>query len=295
MPRSSAQRRFLFGAPPRIARRAFRIASASVVLLGALGACKHEATGTASAVVPTPPSWKLVWHDEFNGPALDTTIWTFDTGGGGWGNAELEYYTNRSTNARVDSGNLIIEARQEPMGGRAYTSARIKTSPLRGGAWQYGRIEARIQIPRGQGMWPAFWMLGDNIGTVGWPTCGEIDIMENIGSEPGRVHGTVHGPGYSGAQGVTHFYDLPGGAFADAYHVFAVEWAPTLIRWFVDSVQYHSVTPIGVPGPWVYDHPFFIILNVAVGGSWPGSPDATTVFPQLMHVDYVRVYQHTAQ
>src|SRR5437660_12528991 len=159
------------------------------------------------------------------------------------------------------------------------------------GAWRYGRIEARIQIPRGQGLWPAFWMLGDNIPSVGWPGCGEIDIMENIGKEPGRVHGTVHGPGYSGAQGVSSPYDLRAGAFADTFHVYAIEWEPAAIRWYVDDVLYKTVTPQDLPGRWVYDRPFFIILHLAVGGSSPGSPDATTVFPQTMRVDYVRVYE----
>ena len=166
---------------------------------------------------------------------------------------------------------------------------------LRGGAWRYGRIEARIQIPRGQGLRPAFWMLGDNIAQVGWPDCGEIDIMENIGKEPRRVHGTVHGPGYSGVQGITGAYDLVGGAnaFADDFHVFAIEWDADSIRWYVDDVRYQTFTPRNLPGRWVYEHPFFIILNVAVGGYWPGSPDSTTVLPQTMRVDYVRVYERS--
>ena len=232
-----------------------------------------------------------MWHDEFDGAALDLTKWVWETGGGGWGNNELEFYTARPENARVENGNLVIEAHQEAFGGRQYTSARLKTEGLAGGAWKYGRIEARIRIPRGQGMWPAFWMLGDKCEQVGWPTCGEIDIMENIGREPARVHGTVHGPGYSGAQGVTAAYDLRAGAFADDYHVYAVEWQAGGIVWYVDSTVYATVTPNNVPGTWVFDHPFFILLNVAVGGSWPGSPDSTTVFPQTMLADYVRVYQ----
>src|SRR5438093_1036065 len=198
--------------------------------------------------------------------------------GDGWGNGELEFYTDRVANAHIDAGYLVIEARRESLATREYTSARLKTQGL--GAWKYGRIEARIQIPRGQGLWPAFWMLGDNIPSAGWPGCGEIDIMENIGKEPGRVHGTVHGPGYSSAQGAGRAYDLPAGAFADTFHVYAVEWEPDAIRWYVDSTLYLTVTPKSLPGRWVYDHPFFIVLNVAVGGYWPGSPDATTVFPQ---------------
>ena len=258
---------------------------ATRVLLGlAVAACSALAAPAAG-----PPQWRLVWHDEFDGPVLDATKWVRETGGDGWGNGELEFYTDRVENAHIDAGYLVIEARRESLATRGYTSARLKTQGL--GAWKYGRIEARIQIPRGQGLWPAFWMLGDDIPSVGWPACGEIDIMENIGKEPGRVHGTVHGPGYSGAAGVSSAYDLPAGAFADTFHVYAIEWEPAAIRWYVDDVLYKTVTPNSLPGRWVYDHPFFILLNVAVGGYWPGNPDATTVFPQTMRVDYVRVYE----
>jgi len=281
-----------------IARAAFPLAGARLVLALALVAlcptlaCRADQQAPAGAVTgppQTPGPWRLVWYDEFDGTALDTTKWVRETGGNGWGNGELEFYTNRVENARVANGYLVIEARREPFGNSAYTSARLKTQGL--GAWQFGRIEARIQIPRGQGLWPAFWMLGDNIAQVGWPGCGEIDIMENIGKEPARVHGTVHGPGYSGANGVTSFYDVRAGALADTFHVFAVEWQPGTIQWYVDSTLYHTVNARDVPGTWVFDHPFFIILNVAVGGYWPGNPDSTTVFPQTMRVDYVRVYQ----
>jgi len=250
------------------------------------------ATLALAVVAPAAPrsDWRLVWHDEFDGATLDVTKWVRETGGGGWGNDELEFYTDRPENARVENGQLVIEARQEPFGGRQYTSARLKTQGL--GAWKYGRVEARMRIPSGQGLWPAFWMLGDQIARVGWPACGEIDIMENIGREPRRVHGTVHGPGYSGAQGVSAAYDLgAAGAFADDYHVYAVEWEAAAMRWYVDGALYATVTPRELHGPWVFDHPFFIILNVAVGGQWPGSPDSTTVFPQTLRVDYVRVYQ----
>jgi beta-glucanase (GH16 family) len=278
-------------------RAAFPLAGARLVLALALVAlcptlaCRadQQAPAGGTGIPQTPGAWRLVWHDEFDGTALDTTKWVRETGGWGWGNGELEYYTNRVENARVANGYLVIEARREMFGNQAYTSARLKTQGF--GAWQFGRIEARIQIPRGQGLWPAFWMLGDNIAQVGWPGCGEIDIMENIGKEPARVHGTVHGPGYSGANGVSSFYDLRAGAFADTFHVFAVEWQPGTIQWYVDSTLYHTVTSGNVPGTWVFNHPFFILLNVAVGGYWPGSPDSTTVFPQTMRVDYVRVYQ----
>ncbi len=158
---------------------------------------------------------------------------------------------------------------------------------------QYGRFEARIKISYGQGMWPAFWMLGNDIGTVGWPTCGEIDIMENIGKEPAMVHGTIHGPGYSGGTGIGSPFSLAKGRFADDYHLYAVEWEPNLVRFYVDNNLYATRTPADLPQgtKWVYDHPFFMILNLAVGGDWPGAPDNATVFPQTMLVDYVRVYK----
>ncbi len=290
-------------------RRPWKLALAAAVAGPILSAGCHMGvpptpTPTPSPTaspVPTPPptltpdwamaGWQLVWHDEFAGTALDEDSWTFDIGGNGWGNNELQVYTRRTENVRVENGQLILEARREDFLGREYTSARLKTQGLK--AWQYGRVEARIKIPRGQGIWPAFWMLGNDILTHPWPDCGEIDIMENIGKEPAIVHGTVHGPGYSGAQGVGGPYELGGGAFADDSHVYAIEWDAGQIRWFVDDTAYLTVTPKDVPGRWVYDHPFFIILNIAVGGNWPGPPDDTTVFPQIMAVDYVRVYQRS--
>jgi beta-glucanase (GH16 family) len=249
-------------------------------------------------------TWTLVWSDEFNGPAgsgVDSAKWTAETGGGGWGNQELEYYTNTTNNAALDgAGNLVIKAIKETLprknrcwyGQCQYTSARLITKNKFSQA--YGRFEARLKIPYGQGLWPAFWMLGSNIDTVSWPNCGELDIMENIGREPSIVHGTIHGPGYSGANGIGAAYSLSGGQrFADGFHVFAVEWQPNVIRWYVDGNLYQTRTPSDLPAGtnWVFDHPFFMILNVAVGGGWPGNPDATTVFPQTMMVDYVRVYR----
>lgn len=238
--------------------------------------------------------WKLVWADEFDQPdgsSPDPAKWAFDIGATGWGNNEWQYYTARTNNARIESGMLVIEARQESYLGSSYTSARLKTQGR--AAWAYGRIEARIQIPRTQGIWPAFWMLGTNITSVGWPQCGEIDIMENIGREPARVHGTIHGPGYSGGGGISGAYSLPGNVpFADDFHIYAVEWTTNQIKWFVNGTQFFSVTPASLPAGanWVFDKPQFLLLNVAVGGNWPGYPDATTVFPQKMLVDYVRVY-----
>lgn len=244
--------------------------------------------------------WSLTWSDEFNGPAgspVDSAKWSFDIGGNGWGNNELETYTNRTANAVLEDGALVIRALKETLTGsdnitRNYTSARLLTRNKF--TQTYGRFEARIKIPYGQGIWPAFWMLGDDIDTAGWPNCGEIDIMENIGREPSIVHGTLHGPGYSGANGITGSYALPSSQkFSDDYHTFAVEWEPNVIRFYVDGFLYKTRTPADLPAgkTWVFNHPFFLILNVAVGGNFPGNPDATTVFPQLMKVDYVRVYQ----
>jgi len=245
-------------------------------------------------------AWTLVWSDEFNGAngsGPDPAKWVVETGGGGWGNEELEYYTGRSQNVQQRDGNLFITAQQEKYTGpdgvtRRYTSARLKT--LGKFAQAFGRFEARIKIPRGQGIWPAFWMLGDDIEKAGWPASGEIDIMENIGKEPAMVHGTVHGPGYSGEHGIGVPYSLPAGQpFADDFHLFAVEWEPKVIRFYVDDHHYKTVTPSDLPSgsKWVYDHPFFLLLNVAVGGNWPGPPDGSSVFPQTMVVDYVRVYR----
>ena len=264
----------------------------------------NQTSGTV--VVPPVTQLNIVWDDEFNQPdgsSPDPTKWGYDTGNnGGWGNNELEYYTSRTNNARIEGGQLVIEADQESYGGSSYTSARMLTEGK--WSWAYGRMEARIKIPRGQGIWPAFWMLGTNIDAgVSWPTCGEIDIMENIGktSDQGTDHGTIHGPqsggDYNGGTGVGGTYTLPGGAaLADDFHVYAVEWTPNQITWFLDTNQYFTATPASLPsgGTWVFTQPQFLILNVAVGGNWPGNPDGTTVFPQQMLVDYVRVYQQTA-
>jgi beta-glucanase (GH16 family) len=249
-----------------------------------------------------PSVWSLAWADEFdgtNGSGVDTSRWTMETGGNGWGNNELEYYTNRTQNAFLDNGLLVIRALKETYTGpdnvtRNYTSARLITKNKFTQA--YGRFEARIKIPFGQGMWPAFWMLGSNIDSAGWPNCGEMDIMENVGFEPSTVHGTLHGPGYSGGNGIGAAYTLPGGKkFADDFHTFTVEWEPNVARFYVDGILYKTRTPADLPhgATWVFDHPFFVILNVAVGGFWPGSPDAATVFPQMMQVDFVRVYQRS--
>lgn len=246
--------------------------------------------GSSPTPEDKPADWNLVWQDEFYGDTLDSNNWTFDLGANGWGNGELEEYTDSTDNVRVENGNLIIEARQDESAKYGYSSARIKTQDLQ--AWQYGRVEARMKLPQGQGIWPAFWMLGNDINkTTIWPNSGEIDIMEFIGKEPNDIYTTMHGPGYSGANGIGSHTELTQGTLQTDYHVYAIEWEPTEIRWYIDDAQVFKVSKETVPGEWVFDHPFFILLNVAVGGGWPGYPDDTTIFPQQMLVDYVRVYQ----
>jgi beta-glucanase (GH16 family) len=246
--------------------------------------------------------YTLHWSDEFDGLkgcTPDQSKWNYDLGGNGFGNNELETYTNRVENAFLDgSGNLVIKAVKESFTGsdgikRDYTSARLLTKGKF--SQRYGRFEARIKLPFGQGIWPAFWLLGDNIDQVGWPDSGEIDIMENIGREPAINNGSLHGPGYSGADSLSAKYTLPDGQkLSEDFHTFAIEWEPEAIRFYVDGNLYSTRTPADVSGKkWVYDHPFFILLNVAIGGGWPGSPDDTTAFPQTMTVDYVRVYADT--
>lgn len=276
-----------------------RIGSRVVLLLVLVCVCAGVCPN-ASADQSNP--WKLVWSDDFtstNGSGVDMAKWSFDLGGKGWGNNELQTYTSRAANASLEDGSLIIKVLRETLTGgdnitRDYTSARLLTHNTFKQA--YGRFEARIKLPYGQGIWPAFWLLGDNIKTAGWPACGEIDIMENIGREPAIVHGTIHGPGYSGGAAITAAYSLPERRrFSDDFHTFAVEWEPGVIRFYVDNTLYKTRTPADLPAgtAWVFEHPFFIILNVAVGGNFPGNPDGTTTFPQVMRVDYVRVYQRS--
>src|SRR6266478_130434 len=253
-------------------------------------------------------NWKLVWSDEFNdaaGTPPDPAKWNFDLGAGGWGNGEAETYTNSSTNVFQDGhGNLVIRAIRDASGN--YTSARLQSG--RPGAstqttdlsWQYGMIVARIKLPFGKGVWPAFWMLGENIGSVGWPNCGEIDIMENFGTFNNNAsinNGTAHGPGYSGGNGIGKSYTLPfGEKVADDYHVYAIEWSQDSIEWFVDGASYHKATPASLPAgrQWVFNNRLFILLNLAIGGptTFLGRPDPNAPFPpQDMLVDYVRVYE----
>ncbi len=239
----------------------------------------------------------LIWSDEFDTDGtLDGSKWQYDFGNGiesglpGWGNNELQYYTNRSENIRVNDGMLEIIARSESFNGFNYTSAKILTRDIF--ERTYGRFEASIKLPFGQGIWPAFWLLGDDSnGSKIWPEVGEIDIMEYRGQDPFTVHGTIHGPGYSGGQGITGKYDLKDGRFDTEFHVFAVEWGPDYIEFYVDDALYNRITPSDVNGRWVYnENKFYIIINVALGGWFAGNPDNTTPFPQTMYVDYVRVY-----
>ncbi|MFQ5447416.1 MAG: family 16 glycosylhydrolase [Saprospiraceae bacterium] len=240
------------------------------------------------------PGYDLEWSDEFNANELNTSDWTFDLGDGcpncGWGNNELEWYTDKPENVFLSNGYLILEARRESLGGKEYTSSRIKTQGLKN--FQYGRIDIRALMPVGQGIWPAIWMLGENITDVGWPACGEIDIMEYLGHEPGIVHGTGHwGSSVSSHAFQGNSIQPSGDDYATAFHVFSIEWKENEIKWLMDNQQYF-ILDSGITGdPFPYNAPFFFILNVAVGGDWPGSPDANTSFPQQMVVDYIRVFK----
>lgn len=235
-------------------------------------------------------NYSLVWSDEFNGTSLSSD-WTFDigTGSGGWGNNELQYYTNQ--NYTLNGGFLEITAKSQPFNSQLYTSTRMKTQGIK--SWKYGRIDIRAAIPYGQGIWPALWMLGDNISTVGWPSCGEIDVMELIGGAGANdrtVHGTAHWSDNGAHAQYGNSTTLPSGKYADEFHVFSIVWNQNSITWLRDNVAYNTldITPANLSE---FQEKFFLIFNVAVGGNWPGNPDATTVFPQTMYVDYVRVFQ----
>ncbi|GAA1663646.1 glycoside hydrolase family 16 protein [Kribbella yunnanensis] len=276
-----------------------RIAALFATGAALVGAALLQAPAQALPQAPQAEQAVLAttFEDNFDGPAgqaPDANKWRYDIGGSGWGNNERQYYTNSTRNSAKDgNGNLVITARRESGGFQChygtceYTSARLLTAQTF--TQTYGRWEARIKIPGTQGVWPAFWMLGSQGG--GWPNNGEIDIMENIGREPNTVHGTIHGPGYSGAEGIGAAYNSPNGQpFRNDFHTYRVDWAPNVITWYVDGVQYQRRTPADLGGDqWVFNHPFFMIMNVAVGGYWPGYPDGSTVMPQTMTIDYVRV------
>ena len=243
-------------------------------------------------------TWNIVWQDEFNGPegqAPDATKWSHDIGTD-WGNVQLEYDTDRTENSSLDGmGNLAIIARKESYAGSAFTSARITTEGIF--EQQYGRFEAKIKMPWGPGIWPAFWMLGSNNLEVGWPQCGEIDIVEYRGNQPQIIHGSLHGPGYYGGNPVeevkplTKSYGLLNDRFDADFHLFAVEWGEDFIDYYVDDFLYQRIVPEDADGTWVFDQPFYLILNLAVGGNFVGFPSEKTVFPQSMLIDYVRVYK----
>jgi beta-glucanase (GH16 family) len=270
----------------RSRRAAVAVAAAAAAVL----ACVTPATAGAQ------PQLTAAFTEDFNGAAgsaANSSRWNYETGDN-VNNHERQWYTSGAANAALDgNGHLVITAKKQ--GGHTcwygpcqYTSARLNTS----GKFtaQYGHVEARMQIPRGQGMWPAFWLLGTNIGdpNVGWPKCGEIDVMENVGFEPNTVHGTIHGPGYSGSGGIGAAYNGP--VFADGFHTYAVDWSPNKIVWSVDGHAYQTRTPADLGGKsWAFNHGFFIILNLAVGGYWPGDPNSGTPFPAKLVVDYVHV------
>jgi beta-glucanase (GH16 family) len=240
--------------------------------------------------------WRLVFEDDFDGPegsAPDPDVWTYDVGGDGWGNEQLEFNTDRPENVDLDgNGFLRIRARREAYEGNTWTSGRIKTEGLQ--QFEYGRIEARVLVPEGRGLWPAFWMLGADFADIGWPSCGEIDILELRGETPTEVLGTIHGPGYSGAASIGHTWTSPE-PLSDDFHVYAVEWDPRHIQWWVDDTLVGAVHPGDLPPDttWVLDHEFFLLLNLAVGGTFLEEPDDTTPDKAALGVDYVRVYERT--
>lgn len=254
----------------------------------------YEIPSTGYTAATEYPGKELVWADEFEGATINEEDWTFEIGNGqnGWGNNEVEYY--RKENAYLEKGFLVIEAKEESYGGYDYTSTRMKTQGKKN--FRYGRIDIRAAVPKGQGIWPALWMLGEDITADGWPACGEIDIMELVGHQAGKVHGTVHfGQDYTQHRYIGEAYTLPAGAeFDDEFHVFYIEWGVNKIEFFVDDQKYFEFTSAKANAtgqPYPFNDDFFFLFNVAVGGNWPGYPNASTVFPQFMIVDYVRVYQ----
>lgn len=237
---------------------------------------------------------QLVWSDDFEETSMpNTSNWAYDTGGWGWGNHELQYYTeNRAENARLENGKLIIEAQKEEMEELGYTSARLVTKDRN--TWQYGYIEIKAKLPTGKGTWPAIWMLGENIEEVGWPTCGEIDIMEHVGYEPDSIWGTLHCEAFNHMNGTQKVSGLEVIAVEDDFHVYAIDWREDRIDFFFDDQMYHSVRKPenASPKEWPFDAPHYLLLNIAVGGDWGGRHGIdTTIWPQRMEVDWVKVWQ----
>lgn len=251
----------------------------------------YPVANTGYTTPTTYPGKTLVWSDEFSGNAINTNFWTFEQGNNnGWGNAELQNYTDRSQNAFVSGGNLIIEARKENYNGNNYTSARMITKNKK--TFKFGRVDIRAKTPKGKGIWPALWMLGNNIDAVNWPACGEIDILELLGHEPNKIYGTLHW----GVNSATHQskgtnYVLSTGSFDQQFHVYSMVWDLDQIKLYIDDILFFTGTKNDVSGNYPFNSDFFFIFNIAVGGNWPGSPDNTTSFPQRMIVDYVRVFQ----
>ncbi|NKB70668.1 MAG: family 16 glycosylhydrolase [Candidatus Latescibacteria bacterium] len=262
--------------------------------------CAQQGTGRTSTTTPgniPPTGWELVWYDEFSGAVVDTAKWAFQPGDGcalglcGWGNDELQWY--QAANTRLEAGDLVITAKQESHSGYQYTSSRLRTRGK--GDWTYGRFDIRARLPTGRGIWPALWMLPTDEEYGGWAASGEIDIAELLGHEPNIVHGTTHyGGPWPRNTSTAGKYTLDEGLFADDYHLFTLEWEETELRWYIDGTLYHRQNKWhsdqgAYPAP--FDRRFHLLINIAVGGNWPGAPDASTVFPQEMRIDYVRVYK----
>lgn len=246
---------------------------------------------TGYSTPDTYPGYTLAWADEFNSKTINASSWNFESGNnGGWGNNELEYYTDRTQNAFVSEGNLILEARQENFNGSAYTSTRMTTKDKK--VFKFGRVDIRAKLPSTQGIWPALWMLGNNIGSVGWPACGEIDMMELLGQQPNKIYGTIHwGTSVATHGSVGTNYVLPSGSFDQEFHVYSMVWKENSIKLYIDDVEFFSAISGDVTGPYPFNNDFFFIFNIAVGGNWPGAPNGSTVFPQRMIIDYIRVFQ----
>ena len=258
-----------------------------LALPAAVSAVRADGAGAKNGA--EKEGYELIWRDEFDGAAIDPANWTFDLGAGGWGNGESQYYTDRSENAAVLDGMLVISALQEKYGDSYYTSARLKTEGLR--AFRYGWIEARVKVPEGKGLWPAVWLLGADFNRIGWPECGEIDMMEYIGKEPDLIMGTAHGPGYSGLLGFSR-WNRREFNIADDFHTYAIDWTADRIDWYFDGEYYYTFRKEDIgEREWVFNRPFFMLLNLAIGGQLPGPVGLDVTFPKQYLIDYVRVYR----